>query len=368
VSSRWSPADRLALVDRLQARSGSASQSFFDAHDLGAAYRSAGDKNSKRAKINEALHAAEQRGDLDEVLDAAKQYLLGTQSADRSTAWTTEIGGTFAVPEDKRIFLSHAFADKALADLIRNTLVLGGVAEGRIFYSSDRGTGIPSGEEVGAYLRRSLREASLVIELLSETFLTRPMCLMELGGAWTLGTPTYPIVVPPLKRQDATNQIGSVQMGTLGTDAEITDVFGELHDRLAQHLGIQASVTAWNRAIVEFKQQLPSKVVTVQAAAAATPAKISTVAAGGSDGDKITIGNTAIVAGALGSELHGEATNHDTVEHSATIKATFYNAEGGIVGTSDGLINQLGSGRTKTFSMQNVPRHDRVKVEVDTIF
>lgn len=92
----------------------------------------------------------------------------------------------------KGIFLSHAYADRALADLLRNTLVLGGVLEQRIFYSSSRATGIPSGEDVRSYLRRSLRDAGLVIELVSETFLARPMCLMELGGAWTLGTPTYP--------------------------------------------------------------------------------------------------------------------------------------------------------------------------------
>jgi hypothetical protein len=107
------------------------------------------------------------------------------------------------VEPNKRIFLSHAYADKGLADLLRNTLVLGGVPEGRIFYSSGRGTGIPVGEDVRTYLQHSLREAGLVIELLSETFLTRPMCLMELGGAWTLGTPTYPIVVPPFVRAKA---------------------------------------------------------------------------------------------------------------------------------------------------------------------
>ena len=111
----------------------------------------------------------------------------------------------------------------------------------------------------GTYLQRSLRDAGLVIELLSETFLTRPMCLMELGGAWTLGTPTYPIVVPPLTRGEATRQIGNVQMGVLGTDAEIGDIFDELHDRLAQHLASQCNLTAWNRAIADFKQQLPSR-------------------------------------------------------------------------------------------------------------
>jgi hypothetical protein len=85
-------------------------------------------------------------------------------------------------------------------------------------------------------------------------------------------------------------------------------------------------------------------------------------------GDRITIANIPVIAGSLGKELHAEATNHDTVEHLATIKATFYGADGKIVGTADGLVNQLRAGGTKTFSMQGIPDHDGAKVEVDTIF
>lgn len=372
MPSHWSPDDRLALVERLQARSGDASESLFDAHDLGSAYRSAGDKNSKRARINAALHAAKQRGDLDDVLDAVAQFLGDGPSQPQPAPAPQDITqGVLAVPTDKPIFLSHAFADKALADLLRSTLVLGGVPESRIFYSSDRSTGIPSGEDVGHYLRRSLQGAGLVIELVSETFLTRPMCLMELGGAWALGTSTYPIVVPPMTRDDATKQIGNVQMGVLGTDAEIGGIFDELHDRLAEDLGIQTKVTTWNREIANFRQQLPSRLAAVQAAAAAAPLppQVAAVAAApAAGGDRITIANISMVAGSLGKELHAEASNHDTVEHSATIKATFYGANGGIVGTADGLVNQLRAGGTKTFSMQTIPDHDRVKVEVDTIF
>ena len=346
------------------------SESLFVAYDLGTAYRSAGDKNSKRAKINAALHAAQQRGDLDEVLDAVAQ-VLGDEQARSELRPTNVNQGAFAVPVDKPIFLSHASADKALADLLRDTLVLGGVQEGRIFYSSDRSSGVPSGEDVGGYLRRSLQGAGLVIELVSETFLTRPMCLMELGGAWALGTPTYPIVVPPLTREEATRQIGNVQMGVLGTDAEISDIFNELYDRLAQDLGIQTKVTAWNRAIASFKRQLPSNLATAQAAAAAAPIppQVAAVAAApDASDDKITIANIAVIAGSFGKELHGEATNHDTVERSATIKATFYGSDGTIVGTGDSMVNQLRPGGTKTFSMLDVPDHARVKVEADTIF
>ena len=167
--------------------------------------------------------------------------------------------GAIEMTSTKGIFFSHAHADRALADLLRNTLLLAGVPEQRLFYSSSRATGIPSGEDVRPYLQRSLREAELVIELISETFLTRPICLMELGGAWTLGTPTYPVVVPPLTRDMAAQQIGNVQMGVLGTESEIDELFDELHDRLAKDVGISAETRSWNRAIREFKQMLPAK-------------------------------------------------------------------------------------------------------------
>jgi hypothetical protein len=167
-------------------------------------------------------------------------------------------GRRVIVSSDNHVFLSHASADKAVADLLRRTLVLGGVPDNRIFYSSDRTSGIPAGVDVQSYLKRSLQEAGLVIELLSKSFLKRPMCLMELGGAWTLDVPTYPIVVPPLTRNGAARQVGNVQMGILGSEPEIDDIFNELHGRLDQHLAIRCKVTSWNQAIADFKQQLPA--------------------------------------------------------------------------------------------------------------
>ena len=183
------------------------------------------------------------------------------------TAGATEV--TSSANSKKGIFLSHAHADRPLADLLRTTLVLAGVPQQRIFYSSSRSTGIPYGEEVRPYLQRTLREAGLVIELISETFLTRPMCLMELGGAWTLGTSTYPMVVPPLTRDMAVKQIGNIHMGILAPESEIDDLFDELHDRLAKDVDILVETRPWNHAIREFKNMLPEKL----AAVASTPGR-----------------------------------------------------------------------------------------------
>ena len=156
-----------------------------------------------------------------------------------------------------KIFISHASADRKLADLLRDTLVLGGIPRERIFYSSSRATGIPSGTDVRAYLRSELQQAGLVIELISATFLTRPMCLIELGGAWVLEKSTYPIVVPPLTRTQAVAEIGDVHMGQLSSDEEIDDVVDELHDRLKSDLGLSPTATQWNPVARRFKQAYP---------------------------------------------------------------------------------------------------------------
>jgi hypothetical protein len=135
------------------------------------------------------------------------------------------------------------------------------VPENVIFYSSDRATGIPTGEDVREHLRKVLGESGLVIELISSIFLRRPICLMELGGAWALNKPTYPIVIPPLGRRKAINQLGEVCMGVLGSESDIDEIFDELNSRLLQNVGCEVKAVSWNRAVRGFKTQLPAKLL-----------------------------------------------------------------------------------------------------------
>jgi hypothetical protein len=271
-----------------------------------------------------------------------------------------------------KIFISHASADRKLADLLRDTLVLGGIPRERIFYSSSRATGIPSGTDVRAHLRSELQQAGLVIELISATFLTRPMCLIELGGAWVLEKSTYPIVVPPLMRTQAVAQIGDVHMGQLSSDEEIDDVFDELHDRLTSDVGLSATATGWNPVVRRFKDGLPA--VLAALAADAPPAATSSApppAASSRPPAKISVDNYAVVQNGYGTEVQGEATNNDTVEHTALLKATFYDESSKIVGTADGVVNQLAPGETKTFTLMStnaIRQYARLKVQVDAIY
>lgn len=272
-----------------------------------------------------------------------------------------------------KIFISHASADRKLADLLRDTLVLGGIPRNRIFYSSSRATGIPSGSDVRVQLRSELQQAGLIIELISTTFLGRPMCLLELGGAWALEKPTYPIVVPPLTRSQAVMQIGDVHMGQLGSPEEIDDIFDELHDRLASELGLTTTATEWNPVARRFKEGLPAVLAALAAAAAPPAATPSTLPPPSPSGPKpkITVSNYDVVPSGYGTEVQGEATNDDTVEHTASLKATLYDESGKILGTADGMVTQLAPGETKTFTLIStnaVLQHDRLKVQVDAVF
>ena len=225
-----------------------------------------------------------------------------------------------------------------------------------------------------AHLRNELQQAGLIIELISATFLTRPMCLLELGGAWALEKPTYPIVVPPLTRSQAVAQIGDLNMGQLVSQEEIDDVFDELHDRLASDLGLSTTATEWNPVARRFKEGLPAVLAGLAAAAAppaaATPSTPSPTSPSRPMA-KITVDNYDLAPSGYGTEVQGEATNNDTVEHTASLKATFYNESGKILGTADGIVTQLAPGETKTFTLIStnaIPQHDRLKVQVDAVF
>jgi len=307
------------------------------------------------------------------VADLSHYWAIRTQDIALTTPLGHNINGRATMPTADKLFISHASSDRRLADLLRDTLVLGGIPEERIFYSSARASGIPSGQEVQSYLRTELQDAGLVIELISVTFLARPMCLIELGGAWALEKPTYPVVVPPLERGEATQQVGNVHMGLLGTDAEVDDVFDELHGRLADELDLSTKTTSWNRAVRHFKLHLPVELAAIDSTRVVHAAKFTAPASAkpssNEPGSMVAIGNYS--ATAAGHEVYGEATNNDTIEHTASLKATFYDAEHKIVGTADGLVSQIAPGDTKTFaltSLDGIPKHSLLKVQVDTVF
>ena len=89
------------------------------------------------------------------------------------------------------------------------------------------------------------------------------------------------------------------------------------------------------------------------------------------DVEKVTISNSVVQDKGYGIfGVAGEVTNNDNVKHSATLKATFYDADGKILGTASGAVNDVASGETKTFDLMTtdkVASYKNMKVQVDTL-
>lgn len=277
---------------------------------------------------------------------------------------------------DRKIFVSHASQNAALAQAFVETLVLGGVDSDHIFFSSQRGMGIPAGGSVDDVLRSSLNSASLVIELITPTFLTRPVCLMELGGAWARQIPTFPIVVPPLTYQDVTTAIGNFQMTSWTSDITVRECFAELQDFIHSHAQITARSSYWHRAVNGFASRLPALLATASPPPSPTsspappnstaPAPAPTAPVSAQKG--IAFGPHSVSRDRGRPRLHVEASNLSDQTKTAIIKATFYDKNGGINDTDSTSLNGIEPGDTRTLTFLNVPTFERVKFDVDSIF
>ncbi|EDK72371.1 hypothetical protein TM7_0502, partial [candidate division TM7 genomosp. GTL1] len=86
--------------------------------------------------------------------------------------------------------------------------------------------------------------------------------------------------------------------------------------------------------------------------------------------EKMTIKNSAYQEANGLKQVVGEVTNNDTGKHTATIKATFYDAGGKILGTAVGSVNDVAPSETKTFNLytnDDVTGYKDMKVQIDTL-
>lgn len=110
------------------------------------------------------------------------------------------------------IFISHAVADKKLAKALVTFLKEAiGVPEKSIFCSSVKGHDIPLGADFNKYMKDKIQNPKLVILLITETYLERHFCLMELGAAWAKSIDACPIVVGDVSFSTVTDTLGLKQ-------------------------------------------------------------------------------------------------------------------------------------------------------------
>ncbi|MEQ1105142.1 toll/interleukin-1 receptor domain-containing protein [Acinetobacter ursingii] len=154
----------------------------------------------------------------------------------------------------KKIFISHATADKEIVELLIDLLEDIGLKSNQIFCSSFEGYGIPLGEDFLDRIKKELSSDVMVLFVITNKFYESKVCLCEMGAAWALSKGHIPIVVPPLSYSDINGVIPLTQ-GLL-----INDVpkLNSLKDKLEQDFKIQEKISAniWERKRKKFVESL----------------------------------------------------------------------------------------------------------------
>lgn len=123
------------------------------------------------------------------------------------------------------IFISHAVADKALADkfvaFLKEAI---GVPAKSIFCSSVEGQGIPLGDDFNEYMKTQIQSPKLVILLMTPRYMESWFCLMELGATWAKSLKALPIVVPPVRFSAVASTLGLKQGWSIDDDTKLIDL------------------------------------------------------------------------------------------------------------------------------------------------
>ena len=156
---------------------------------------------------------------------------------------------------DKRLFISHAVEDTAVAQEFVKLLENGmNIPKSEIFFSSNPEQGISPGLDFVESIRMALGKCEAYIGLITPSFFSSDFCMCELGAIWGASKPFYPILIPPM---DYDQQIGVLvnKQAVRGNDRADLDVF---YDSVCQHiLGSRNSSTSqWNKARDEFISSL----------------------------------------------------------------------------------------------------------------
>lgn len=123
------------------------------------------------------------------------------------------------------IFISHAVADKALADKFVSFLKEAiGVPAKLIFCSSVEGQGIPLGDDFNDYMKKQIQEPKLVILLMTPRYMESWFCLMELGATWAKSLTALPIVVPPVRFNVVSSTLGLKQGWAIDDHSKLVDL------------------------------------------------------------------------------------------------------------------------------------------------
>lgn len=132
-----------------------------------------------------------------------------------------------------RLFVSHAHKDQEIAVALVKVIETAmepppDRKEESILCSLHPKYGEPEGVNVIEYLREHLKQSTCVLAVLTPNSMKSPWCMFELGGAWTLATPTYCLLAGELSQEKMPAALKGTDAVQLTAPKEIREMLPKL--------------------------------------------------------------------------------------------------------------------------------------------
>lgn len=151
------------------------------------------EKNQSAIQRNSYVYNKEDHIELEKKI---KEYIVELMEYKEETPQVT----TKQVTENakRKIFISHASADKEVCDAFVDILENLGVPEDEILYTSSPRHGVPGDMDIFEYLRSNISSGITVFYMLSDNYYKSAYCLNEMGAAWITQNDSSTFILPNL--------------------------------------------------------------------------------------------------------------------------------------------------------------------------
>lgn len=142
----------------------------------------------------------------------------------------------------KKIFLSHAYQDRIIANKLIEKLIVPIFIldkEHDIFYTSKRELGIPSSLNWRKRIKKNLCDCNIFIALITSNFKQSEMCLGELGAAWVQNKKIYSLILPPIKYENFSVIVSELQADVLIKKEDIKSFVDSMASELKDRYNIE---------------------------------------------------------------------------------------------------------------------------------
>jgi TIR domain len=184
----------------------------------------------------------------------------------------------------KPIFISHAAADKDIADAVLDLLntAMNIDVTADVFCSSIAETGIKPGADFTQFIKEQIQTPKVVLLLITQNYLASQFCLAEVGACWAKSHDIIPLLVEPVVFADMKAVLAGKQALRIDDKADWNVVL----EAFKAALGINPNINRWERKRDEVLSRIKALIPKQKPPAIVTMARYTELEARRSDANK----------------------------------------------------------------------------------